>query len=84
MKKQLELLKEKFSFITEIRGMGLLIGLEMSEDFSSKIVTESLDKGLLINAVRPNMIRFMPPLNVSKTEIDSALEIIESILEGLK
>ena len=84
MKKQLKSLIDKFSFITEVRGMGLLIGLEMSEDFSSQIVGEALDKGLLINAVRPNMIRFMPPLNVSKAEIDSAVEIIESILEGLR
>ncbi len=56
----------------------------MNQDFSSKIVAEALDAGLLINAVRPNMIRFMPPLNVSTQEIDSAVKIIESILEGLK
>ncbi|MBK90393.1 MAG: aspartate aminotransferase family protein [Chloroflexi bacterium] len=84
MKGKLSLLMDKFSFITEVRGMGLLIGLEMNQDFSSKIVAEALDAGLLINAVRPNMIRFMPPLNVSTQEIDSAVKIIESILEGLK
>ncbi|MBP05184.1 MAG: aspartate aminotransferase family protein [Chloroflexi bacterium] len=84
MKSKLMALKDKFSFITEVRGMGLLIGLEMTEDFSSQIVAESLNSGLLLNAVRPNMIRFMPPLNVSKEEIDSAIHIIESVLEGLK
>ncbi len=84
MKSKLMALKDKFSFITEVRGMGLLIGLEMKEDFSSQIVAESLNSGLLLNAVRPNMIRFMPPLNVSKEEIDSAIHIIESVLEGLK
>ena len=84
MMEKLTGLKENYPFITEVRGMGLLIGLEMSQDFSSKIVGESLDKGLLINAVRPNMIRFMPPLNVSKEEIDKAIEIINSILESLE
>ena len=84
MKSKLTALMDKFSFITEVRGMGLLIGLEMKEDFSSQIVAESLNSGLLLNAVRPNMIRFMPPLNVSKEEIDSAIHIIESVLEGLK
>ena len=84
MKSKLTALMDKFSFITEVRGMGLLIGLEMTEDFSSQIVAESLNSGLLLNAVRPNMIRFMPPLNVSKEEIDSAIHIIESVLEGLK
>ena len=44
-------------------------------------VSKSLEKGLLINAVRPNMIRFMPPLNVSKQEIDTAINIIESIIK---
>ena len=84
MKDKLSSLMNKFSFITEVRGMGLLIGLEMNQDYSSKIVAEALKAGLLINAVRPNMIRFMPPLNVSIKEIDSAIEIIESILEGLE
>lgn len=84
MKEKLNSLMNKFSFITEVRGMGLLIGLEMDQDYSSKIVTEAVDKGLLINAVRPNMIRFMPPLNVSIEEIDAAVKIIDSILEGLK
>ena len=84
MKSKLTALMDRFSFITEVRGMGLLIGLEMKEDFSSQIVAESLNSGLLLNAVRPNMIRFMPPLNVSKAEIVSAIHIIESVLEGLK
>ena len=84
LKEKLFLLKEDFSFITEVRGMGLLIGLEMNDDYSSQIVGESLEKGLLINAIRPNMIRFMPPLNVSKDEIDRAIEIIRSVLEGIK
>ena len=56
----------------------------MNDDYSSQIVGESLEKGLLINAIRPNMIRFMPPLNVSKDEIDRAIEIIRSVLEGIK
>ena len=43
----------------------------------------TINKGLLINAVRPNMIRFMPPLNVSKDEIDQAVSILESIYKTL-
>ena len=51
----------------------------MSKEISGTIVSAALQKGLLINAVRPNMIRFMPPLNVSKGEIDEAVEILEQI-----
>ena len=83
LKNKLETLKEKYSFISEIRGMGLLIGLEMTKDKSAEIIQKCLSKGLLLNAVRPNMIRFMPPLNVLKTEIDDAIDILDSSLETL-
>ena len=76
---KLKALSEKHGFISEVRGMGLLIAIEMSKEISGTIVSAALQKGLLINAVRPNMIRFMPPLNVSKGEIDEAVEILEQI-----
>jgi len=84
MFEKLSELMKKFNFITEVRGMGLLIGLEMNKDLSGEIVGKALEKGLLINAVRPNMIRFMPPLNVSKDEIDQAVKVIDEILEESK
>ena len=55
----------------------------MSKDISAEIVSRCLDKGLLINAVRPNMIRFMPPLNVTKNEIDKAVSILDSVLKDM-
>jgi acetylornithine/N-succinyldiaminopimelate aminotransferase len=81
MMESLSQLMSKYQIITEVRGMGLLIGMEMNKDISGDIVSKSLEQGLLINAVRPNMIRFMPPLNVSKQEVDVALNIIDSILK---
>ena len=78
--KKLETLKNKYNFIIEIRGMGLLIGMEMNKDVSSEIVKICLEKGLLLNAVRPNMLRFMPPLNVSQKEIDVAIKILDESL----
>lgn len=75
-------LKSQFGdLIIDIRGKGLLIGLEMNQDIAGEIVKESLKNGLLINAVRPNMIRFMPPLNVAKNEIDEALETLEKVIK---
>jgi acetylornithine/succinyldiaminopimelate/putrescine aminotransferase len=77
-------LKPRFGdLVTDIRGKGLLIGLEMNQDIAGEIVKESLKNGLLINAVRPNMIRFMPPLNVAKNEIDEALEILEKVIKSI-
>lgn len=77
---KLSSLKEKHRFIKEVRGMGLLIGLEMTDNRSAPIVRECLDNGLLLNAVRPNTIRFMPPLNVSNGEIDQAVKVLDAAL----
>ena len=52
----------------------------MSEELSADIVADCAENGLLLNAVRPNMLRFMPPLNASTEEIDEALEILDSAL----
>jgi len=78
---KLNALAEKYDFITEVRGMGLLIALEMSKEIAGATVTASLPEGLLLNAVRPNMIRFMPPLNVTRDEIDEAVAILDKVLE---
>ncbi len=78
---KLNALREKHPFITEVRGMGLLIGVEMDREISAATVRECLDNGLLLNAVRPNMMRFMPPLTVSNDEIDQAVAILDAALE---
>ncbi len=77
---KLNSLAEKYEFITEVRGMGLLIALQMNVDIAGAAVTAALPEGLLINAVRPNMIRFMPPLNVTRDEIDEAVAILDKVL----
>ena len=78
---KLNALAEKHDFITDVRGMGLLIAVEMSKEIASATVTASLPEGLLMNAVRPNMIRFMPPLNVTRDEVDEAVAILDKVLE---
>ncbi|MBT6706362.1 MAG: aspartate aminotransferase family protein [Chloroflexi bacterium] len=77
---KLNSLAEKYDFITEVRGMGMLIALQMNVDIAGATVTAALPEGLLINAVRPNMIRFMPPLNVARDEIDEAVAILDKVL----
>jgi len=81
---RLEELSSTFhGLVTDIRGKGLLVGFEMNQDIAGAIVTKSLDDGLLINAVRPNMIRFMPPLNVTKDEVDESIRIIKKAIESI-
>jgi len=76
----LEKLKRKFSFITDVRGCGLLIAMEFSSDIAQSVVMACLDKGLLVNRLKPNALRFMPPLIIGKGEVDEALGILEQTL----
>jgi len=77
LKSKLEGLKNSNNSIKEIRGMGLLIAVEFESDISSEIITRSNENGLLLNAVRPNAVRFMPPLTVNKEEIIQAVKRFE-------
>ena len=71
----------EYEIINEIRGMGLLIAMEFSTEIEADIVSHSNEEGILVNAVRPNAIRFMPPLTVSKSEIDEAIIKIKNAIE---
>ncbi|MBI4312904.1 MAG: aminotransferase class III-fold pyridoxal phosphate-dependent enzyme, partial [Chloroflexi bacterium] len=78
MTRGLEALRAKHSsLITGVRGMGLLIAVLFSSDISGKVVSACNNEGLLLNPVRPNAIRIMPPLTISRGEIDEGLERLE-------
>ncbi len=64
----------------EVRGRGLLVAMELKKDIASRVVEIALDNGLLLNAPRPDLLRFMPALNLSAEEIDTMLEMLEDDL----
>ena len=72
--------KQKFQFITDVRGRGLLVALEFSSDISQSLVMACLDRGLLVNQLKPNALRFMPPLIIGNEEVDEALSILDKAL----
>ena len=76
-------LKSEFSFVTEVRGKGLLSALYFEEDISGQVLTLANEAGLLLNGVRPNAIRFMPPLTVTTAEIDEAMNRLEEALKQI-
>jgi acetylornithine/succinyldiaminopimelate/putrescine aminotransferase len=80
LKEGLIALESRHEFINEVRGMGLLLALQFNSDVSGQVVSLCNKEGLLLNPVRPNAIRFMPPLNVSVEEVDVALERLETAL----
>jgi acetylornithine/N-succinyldiaminopimelate aminotransferase len=67
--------------IKEVRGMGLLLAVEFHEPISGELVTSCNAAGLLLNPVRPTAVRFMPPLNISESEVDIAVDRFERSLE---
>ncbi len=74
----LEDLKKRFGFVKEVRGKGLLIGMEL--DFACKeIVAACLREGFLINCTMDNVLRFMPPLIVSTEEIDQLIDVLATV-----
>jgi acetylornithine/N-succinyldiaminopimelate aminotransferase len=72
-------LQGKYSFIREIRGRGLIIGMEMDID-GGPLVTAALERGLLINCTVGKVLRFVPPLIVGCAEIDEAIRILDDVL----
>jgi predicted acetylornithine/succinylornithine family transaminase len=75
----LEKLKVKFGFIVEIRGRGLLLALKFTDNIAEDITLACLKEGLLVNTVKPDMVRFMPPLIVTEKDIDEALGILDTV-----
>jgi acetylornithine aminotransferase len=80
---ELEALKSRFPFITEVRGIGLMIGMELSLP-AGDIVKKALERGLLLNAAQDRVLRFVPPLVVTKQEVNRMLEVLTGILEEMR
>ncbi|MDP6141923.1 MAG: aspartate aminotransferase family protein [Dehalococcoidales bacterium] len=76
-------LAQKFKFITDVRGPGLLVAMEFSHDIASQLTTACLDGGLLVNNLKPNALRFIPPLNIGNYEVDEALGILDEALSSV-
>jgi acetylornithine/N-succinyldiaminopimelate aminotransferase len=64
----------------DIRGNGLLLALDLTHPISASIVAEGLEDGVLLNAPRPDTLRFMPALNVTREEIARMIDCLEAIL----
>jgi len=79
--KKLDKLQKEFpSIIVESRGLGLMIGLELTKTGGS-IVEKCASRGMLINCTSGNVLRFMPPLIVLEKEIDSLIDVLEDVFE---
>lgn len=75
-------LSQKYDFIKDIRGKGLLLGMELSIG-GADIVNACQKRGLLINCVGGNVLRFIPPLIIDSIDVKRAVEILDQVLSGI-
>jgi len=73
-------LKNKYPLVKEVRGMGLMLGVELGCE-GKTIVQKCMERGLLINCTHDKILRLMPALNITKKEADQAIRILENVLK---
>ncbi len=73
-------LSRNSSIIKEIRGKGLMVGIELEREIAKEVVSKCLSEGLIINNIGKKIIRFLPPLCVAEDDIDKAMKIFKKAL----
>jgi len=71
----------KYDAITGVRGKGLLLALGLKDEISADLVLKCMEKGLLVNNVKPDALRLMPPLVVTEKDIRKALDILDKVFK---
>ena len=74
---------KKYDFIDSPRGIGLMRAVNVKHDLAPTIVQQALEHGLLLNALGTNTLRMVPPLNITKDEVDEATELLDRALSDV-
>jgi len=77
--RRLNELKERHAIIKEVRGRGLIIGMELSRD-GGDLVRAAMERGVLINCTCGNILRFVPPLTISRGDVDRVIDVIDEVV----
>lgn len=84
-KARLEALSKQFPLITEVRGLGLMLGADMNPDLidGQEVLARCQENGLLINCIDGHILRFLPPLIINEYDVDEAVGILAGVLGKL-
>jgi predicted acetylornithine/succinylornithine family transaminase len=74
-------LAAEYKVIKEVRGKGLLVAVQFNDEIAEPVVLACLERGLIVNKVKPDVIRFIPPLIVKEKDIDRALDVLGRVLK---
>jgi acetylornithine/N-succinyldiaminopimelate aminotransferase len=76
-------LRREFPIITEIRARGLMIAFDLAQDLAPKVVLQGLNEGLIVNATGTHTVRIVPPLILTRREVDEGIGLLRATLAGL-
>jgi acetylornithine/LysW-gamma-L-lysine aminotransferase len=79
-KTQLETLQDKHKIVKEVRGLGLMLGVELRFDVFN-IILKAAERGVIILDAGRNVLRFLPPLVITKEQIDKVISVLDEVLE---
>jgi len=79
---RLKELRESYSVVKEVRGVGLLLAMELKQP-AGTIVEDCMRQGYLINCIKQNILRFIPPLIITKKEIDGLIKVLSQSLKKM-
>ncbi|OLD38503.1 MAG: hypothetical protein AUI83_23865 [Armatimonadetes bacterium 13_1_40CM_3_65_7] len=72
----------RHAVIVDVRGLGLMLAVELSVE-AAPVVDACRERGLLVNAVKPNTLRLVPPLIITPADVDEAVEILDVALAAV-
>ncbi|TLM98151.1 MAG: aminotransferase class III-fold pyridoxal phosphate-dependent enzyme, partial [Actinobacteria bacterium] len=75
-------LAEASGDITDVRGAGLMVGCSLAEPVAVAVANDLLGRGMVVNHIGADILRFLPPLVCGKSEIDTLLGTLAEVLEG--
>ena len=79
---RLQKLEQENPIIKNVRGKGLILAVELEKP-GGEVVVECMENGFLINCIRQNVLRFLPPLNVTRKDINSLMPVLQKSLTRL-
>lgn len=76
-------LEDRHPLVAGVRGRGLMLAVQLAREAAADVTNAARERGLLVNNVRPNAVRLLPPLTVTDAELDEACRILESALDAV-
>ncbi len=81
-KSRLNELKKKHAIVKDVRGRGLMLGMELEVE-CKQVVAQALERGVLLNCTHERVLRFVPPLVITKKQIDVVLRVLDEVLGSI-